>query len=71
VGESRTLLITSINNKGIKDTVAVCMGTDGIDGMSPAAGAIIDDNTIQEALAMGLNPIEYLETMIAIRSFHS
>jgi len=46
--------------KKLKNTVAVCMGTDGIDGVSPAAGAIIDDFTIQEAVAMGLNPIEYL-----------
>lgn len=61
-GRNQELCLSlALTIKGLKDTVAVCMGTDGIDGISPAAGAIIDDNTIQEALAMGLNPIEYLE----------
>jgi len=31
-------------------------GTDGIDGNSPAAGAIVDGNTIKLAREKGLNP---------------
>jgi glycerate 2-kinase len=37
------------------------MGTDGVDGNSPVAGAVIDETTIPRALGMGLNPMEYLE----------
>jgi glycerate 2-kinase len=46
--------------KGLQDIVAVCIGTDGIDGVSPAAGAIIDGSTYQEAISKGLNPRDFL-----------
>jgi glycerate 2-kinase len=46
--------------KGLQDIVAVCIGTDGIDGVSPAAGAIIDGSTYQEAVSKGLNPRDFL-----------
>ena len=35
--------------------VALCAGTDGIDGNSPVAGAIVDDTTIERANAIGLD----------------
>jgi len=35
-------------------------GTDGIDGNSPAAGAIADETTIERAHALGLDAVEYL-----------
>lgn len=40
-------------------------GTDGIDGVSPAAGAVVDGSTWDRALAAGLDPKEHL------RSFNS
>ncbi|RUM48216.1 MAG: glycerate kinase, partial [Hyperthermus sp.] len=39
---------------------AACMGTDGVDGSSPAAGAIVDETTIPVALGRGMNPWSYL-----------
>jgi glycerate 2-kinase len=37
------------------------IGTDGIDGTSPAAGAIVHSQTCQMALAQGLDPQDYLD----------
>jgi len=35
-------------------------GTDGIDGKSPAAGAVADESTVRRALELGLSPEAYL-----------
>jgi len=41
-------------------TVALCAGTDGIDGNSPAAGAIVDSTTIDRAASVGLDVEDFL-----------
>jgi glycerate-2-kinase len=40
---------------------ALCAGTDGIDGNSPAAGAIVDSTTIDRAQTIGLDPSTFIE----------
>ncbi len=40
---------------------AACMGTDGVDGNSPAAGAWVDEATIPRAHGMGLDPYRFLD----------
>ena len=41
--------------------VALCAGTDGLDGNSPAAGALADDATVSRARALGLDAAKFLE----------
>ena len=41
--------------------VALCAGTDGVDGNSPAAGALADHTTLRRARARGLDALKFLE----------
>lgn len=50
-------------------TVALCAGTDGIDGNSPAAGARSDETTLARARAHGLDPRKALEESDAYSLF--
>jgi glycerate-2-kinase len=44
-----------------KNFVVCAVNTDGIDGITDAAGAIADEDTIKRAKAIGLNPKNFLE----------
>lgn len=60
-GRNQELCLSlTISIKGLRDVVATCVGTDGIDGVSPAAGAIIDGELFEEAVRRDLNPEKYL-----------
>jgi hydroxypyruvate reductase len=45
-------------------------GTDGIDGISPAAGAVADATTIARARALGLDPERFLQENDSYTFFH-
>ena len=54
-------LSTALSIKGLSNTTFVSVGSDGIDGNSDAAGAIIDGETISKALQKGLSPLKFLD----------
>ena len=54
------LRLASANRLGLTDTVALCAGTDGIDGNSPAAGAIVDSTTMERAKSIGIEANDFL-----------
>ena len=71
--ETALRLALESENRARKSTsmtlVALCAGTDGIDGNSPAAGAIVDSTTIQRANAIGLDPEDFLKRSDAYSFF--
>lgn len=54
-------LAAAIEIEGMDNIVMVSLGTDGTDGLTPAAGAIVDGNTVRKAKKLGLSPIEFLK----------
>jgi hydroxypyruvate reductase len=54
---------------GPLNVVALCAGTDGIDGNSPAAGAVSDQTTLERALSRGLDAQSFLERSDAYTLF--
>jgi hydroxypyruvate reductase len=49
--------------------IALSAGTDGVDGNSPAAGALSDETTLARAESMGLDARKFLETSDAYTFF--
>ncbi len=47
--------------EGVDGITLLSAGTDGTDGPTDAAGAIVDGKTIAKAKSLGLNPEKYLE----------
>ncbi len=46
-------------------------GTDGIDGNSPAAGAVADGETLERARAKGMDPQDYLRRSDSFHFFEA
>jgi glycerate 2-kinase len=67
--ETALRLAMSAGSSNSKQFVALCAGTDGMDGNSPAAGAIVDNTTIERASAVGLDPQDFLNRSDAYSFF--
>ena len=53
-------LEAALELEGLEGVCLLCGGTDGTDGPTDAAGAVVDGDTVPRALAKGLNPREFL-----------
>ena len=54
-----------------RNITVLSAGTDGIDGNSPAAGAVVDGTTLARAQERGLVAQAHLETFNAYPFFHA
>ncbi len=53
-------LSAALNMKQTENCVISCLSTDGVDGPTDAAGAIVDDYTLQRAKQTGLHAMKFL-----------
>ncbi len=53
-------LAAALAIEGRADVVVAALGTDGVDGPTPAAGAVVDGATVARAEAQGRSPLEHL-----------
>jgi glycerate 2-kinase len=70
---SETVLRLSLlaqREKSLAEYAVLSAGTDGIDGNSPAAGAVADQTTLERARLHGLDPAEYLQNSDSFNFFH-
>ena len=60
-GRNQELALSTVEIMEGQPAILLSCGTDGADGNSEAAGAIVDGETMTKARALGLNPKEFLE----------
>ena len=58
-GRNQAFVLDCVMKIAGTQTVVLSAGTDGVDGSSPAAGAIADGETFQRARALGLDPADF------------
>ena len=58
-----------LHQRGLSDVVALSAGTDGIDGNSPAAGAIADSDTLRKAEEKGVSAKQRLQNSDSFNFF--
>ena len=54
---------------GLENTLLVTLATDGGDGPTDAAGAVVSGETLQQALDLGLDPQDFLQRNDAYHFF--
>ncbi len=68
-GRNLAFVLACVPKIAGKNVTVLSAGTDGIDGNSPAAGAVADGDTLQRARAAGLEPSEFLRRSDAFNFF--
>lgn len=62
-------LSAALNLRDVNAVVVASMGTDGVDGPTDAAGAVVDEKSLERAAKLKLNPEEYLAENDSYRFF--
>ena len=70
-GRNSAFVLACVEKIAGKGIVVLSAGTDGIDGNSPAAGAIADGETLSRALHVGLNPKDFYRQSNSFRFFEA
>jgi len=60
-GRNSAFVLACLERIAGRPIAVLSAGTDGIDGSSPAAGAVADGETSARARAMGLDPEDYFQ----------
>jgi len=68
-GRNAAFVLACAEKIGGKPIVVLSAGTDGMDGNSPAAGAVADGQTLARARQAGLYPRDYFERSDSFRFF--
>jgi hydroxypyruvate reductase len=70
-GRNSAFLLACVERIAGKGISVLSAGTDGIDGNSPAAGAVADGKTLQRARATGLDPADFYLRSDSFRFFEA
>lgn len=68
-GRNSALVLDCVETIAGKSIAVLSVGTDGVDGNSPAAGAVADGETLARARAAGLDPQDYFQRSDAYTFF--
>jgi hydroxypyruvate reductase len=69
-GRNLAFVLDSVKKIAGKKIAVLSAGTDGVDGSSPAAGAIADGKTLTRAQALGLDPADFFRRSDSYTFFH-
>lgn len=69
-GRNAAFVLSCVEKIAGKNIAVLSAGTDGIDGNSPAAGAVTDGETLARALAVGLDPRDAFQRSDAYTFFN-
>lgn len=68
-GRNSAFVLTCVSKIAGQKIIVLSAGTDGIDGNSPAAGAVADGESLARARALGLDPADFLQRSDAFHFF--
>lgn len=70
-GRNQEFVLRAVLANELDEIAILSAGTDGIDGRSPAAGAVADQTTLARARTQGLDPINFLDRSDSYNFFAS
>jgi glycerate 2-kinase len=69
-GRNLAFVLDSVEKIAGRKIAVLSAGTDGVDGCSPAAGAVADGETLARAQSLGLDPGDYFRRSDSYSFFH-